>query len=71
MEKGTAVGTLVHRESMIVIRPVTAVLKYQTDNTSFSQPEGVIVNSPLLRTGVIVREEPESTSGSETVSIIF
>ncbi len=68
-ERGTAIRTLVVHEPMLVIRPASAILKYQTDNTAFSQPEGVIVNSPVRRTGVIVREECESTA--VPMSVIF
>lgn len=62
-ERGTAIKTLVVHEPTLVIRPAPSVtLKYQTNTTAFSQPEGIIVNSPVRRTGVIVREELESTA---------
>ena len=60
--QGTAIRTLVVHEPMLVIRPASATLKYQTDNTAFSQPEGVIVDSPVRKNGVMVREEFESTA---------
>ena len=63
-EQSTAIRSLVPSEPMIVIpaAPI-ATLKYQdSSSTAFSQPEGVIVDSPVRRTGVIVREEFESTS---------
>jgi hypothetical protein len=65
-EQSTAVRTLMVHEPMLVIRPNSATLKYQTDNAAFSQPEGVIVSSPVDRTGVIVREEFESTAVPES-----
>ena len=59
----TAIRTLVIHEPMLVISAVPfATLKYQTDNTASSTPEGVLVNSPVRRTGVMVREEFESTA---------
>lgn len=61
MEKETALRKLVVNEPVLVIRP-TASLRYQSDVTASSQPEGVIVQSPVRRTGVMVREEIESTS---------
>jgi hypothetical protein len=58
----TAVRKLVEQEPVLIIRPAVASLKYQTDTTASSQPEGVIVQSPLRRTGVVIRETFESTS---------
>lgn len=60
-EQGTGTRALI-AQPVIIIRPVTAVLKYQTNNTAFSQPEGVIVTTPVQPDGVVVREESESTS---------
>jgi len=61
-ESGTAIKKLVIPEPILVIRPApSATLKYQTDSTAFSQPDGVIVDSPQRRTGVMIREEFEGT----------
>jgi hypothetical protein len=60
-EQGTAVNVLVVNEPVLVIRPLAATLKYQTDTTASSQPEGVIVNSPSRLNGVMIREEAQST----------
>ncbi len=55
---------LVPHEPFIVYRTVpTAVLKYQMDETGFSEPEGIIVRSQTPHTGVAIREELESTGG--------
>jgi hypothetical protein len=58
-EQGTVTRTA---QPVIVIRPVTAVLKYQTNNTASSQPEGMIVTTPVQPNGVFVREECDTTS---------
>jgi len=63
---GTVTRALI-AQPVVIIRPVTAVLKYQTDNTAFSQPEGVIMTTPVQPSGVVVREECETTA----VSISF
>jgi hypothetical protein len=49
-------------QPVIVIRPVTAVLKYQTSTTACSQPEGMLVTTPVQPDGVFVREECENTA---------
>ena len=60
-ELGTAIRSLVIHEPMLVIRTgPLAMLKYQTNTTAFSCPEGVLLDSPMPRTGVMVREEVES-----------
>jgi hypothetical protein len=61
-ELGTAIQKLMFHEPALVIRPTCAVLKYQTDNAAYSQPEGVAVDSPVHLTGVAVREEYTSTA---------
>ena len=61
-EQGTAINALVGNERVFVIRPLAATLKYQTDYTASSRPEGMIVNSPLYLNGVMIREEAQSTS---------
>ena len=58
----TALRKLVATELVLVIHPdPPATLKYQTDTTAFSQPEGIVFTSPQRRTGVMVREEIEGT----------
>jgi hypothetical protein len=55
--------TLLVREPMLVLRAApVATLRRQNDNTASSVPEDVIVTSPIRRTGVLVREEFESTA---------
>jgi hypothetical protein len=70
-DQGTAVQKLMSHEPALVIRPMSVVLRVQNDNTASSQPEGVLVDSPLHRSGVIVREETASTSIDAPVSVIF
>lgn len=55
--------------SLVVPNPVlvtrsmpSAILKYQVDTTSCAAPEGIIMTSHALASGVLVREELESTA---------
>lgn len=61
MDSETAKPLMPH-EPFIVIRMVPgAVLKYQSDKTASSAPEGVTINALLLSGGVAVREELRTT----------
>lgn len=58
----TALVKTVVPEPVLVIRPTpSATLKFQSDCTASSQPEGVVFNSPLRPSGVVVREAFEGT----------
>jgi len=70
--QGTAVGTLLPHVPVIVIRPTSAVVKYQTDSTAAPLAQGVAVDSATQRTGeVLVREEVSTTGGISDLRVIF
>ena len=63
----TALSLLRHNPVM-VFRPVPfAILKYQVDKTSFSKPEGLMLYSLSLPSGIAVREQAESTGISFSI----
>ena len=60
---------LMPQEPFIIYRAVpSAVLKYQTDKTSSTKPEGIIINSQTPPIGVAIRDEPQSTGGAVYVT---
>ncbi len=61
-ELTTAVHSLVRREPTLIFRIAPfASLRHETNNTASSQAEGIIFAAPTQTTGVVVREEFETT----------